>query len=160
VTEYKCRQTLHGDVLYVTRGLVDTILGFAAESDPDRVTVPLAVTRARDLPGVDLPDETPVFTHFYMPSEGDAVNAVFGMQLGIPSGETPGIFVSHPVQQLRLTREDEFREAIFIAVPPWEEDSLAAFERSGDKQEYTILDIEPPEESLGPDDEGRSRSRW
>jgi hypothetical protein len=160
VTEYKCRQTLHGDVLYVTRGLVDTILGFAAESDPDRVTVPLAVTRARDLPGVDLPDETPVFTHFYMPSEGDAVNAVFGMQLGIPSGETPGIFVSHPVQQLRLTREDEFREAIFIAVPPWEEDSLAAFERNGDKQEYTILDIEPPEESLGPDDEGRSRSRW
>ncbi len=158
MTEYKCRQTLHGDVLYVTRGLVDTLLGFAAESDPDRVTVPLAVTRARDLPEVDLPDQTPVFTHFYMPSEGDAVNAVFGMQLGIPSGETPGIFVSHPVQRLRLTREDEFREAIFIAVPPWEEDSLAAFERSGDEQEYAVLDIEPPEESLGPGDD-RSKNR-
>jgi hypothetical protein len=146
-------------VLYVTRGLVDTLLGFAAESDPDQVTVPLAVTRARNLPEVDLPDETPVFTHFYMPSKGDAVNAVFGMQLGIPSGETPGIFVSHPVQRLRLTREDEFREIIFIAVPPWEEDSLATFGRSGDEQEYTILDVEPPEESLGADGEDRSKRR-
>ena len=159
MTEYKYGQTLRSNVLYVTRGLVDTLLGFAAESDPDRVTVPLAVTRARDLPEADLPDETPVFTHFYMPSEGDAVNAVFGMQLGIPSGETPGIFVSHPVQQLRLTREDEFREVIFIAVPPWNEDSLATFERSGDEQEYTILDIEPPEESLDPDGEDRSKNR-
>ncbi|MFT4944494.1 MAG: hypothetical protein ACI9K3_000427 [Halovenus sp.] len=135
-------------MLYVTRGLVDTLLRFAAERDPDRVTVPLAVTRARDLSDADLPDETPVFTHFYMPSEGDAVNAVFGMQLGIPSGETPGIFVSHPVQRLELTKEDDLREVIFIAVPPWEEDSLAAFERGGDRQECTILDIEPPEESL------------
>jgi hypothetical protein len=135
-------------VLYVTRGLVDTLLRFAAERDPDRVTVPLAVTRARDLSDADLPDETPVFTHFYMPSEGDAVNAVFGMQLGIPSGETPGIFVSHPVQRLELTKEDDLREVIFIAVPPWEEDSFAAFERGGDRQECTILDIEPPEESL------------
>ena len=137
-------------MLYVTRGLVDTLLRFAAEKDPEQVTVPLAVTRARDLPETELPDETPVFTHFYMPSEGDAVNAVFGMQLGIPSGETPGIFVSHPVQRLQLTREDDLREAIFIAVPPWEEGSLAAFERSGDEQEYTVLDIEPPEESLDP----------
>jgi hypothetical protein len=135
-------------VLYVTRGLVDTLLRFAAERDPDRVTVPLAVTRARDLSDADLPDETPVFTHFYMPSEGDAVNAVFGMQLGIPSGETPGIFVSHPVQRLELTKEDDLREVIFIAVPPWEEDSFAAFERGGDRQACTILDIEPPEESL------------
>lgn len=135
-------------MLYVTRGLVDTLLRFAAERDPDRVTVPLAVTRARGLSDADLPDETPVFTHFYMPSEGDAVNAVFGMQLGIPSGETPGIFVSHPVQRLELTKEDDLREVIFIAVPPWEEDSLAAFERGGDRQECTILDIEPPEESL------------
>lgn len=137
-------------MLYVTRGLVDTLLGFAAERDPDSVTVPLSVTRAANLPGVDLQDETPVFTHFYMPSEGDAINAVFGMQLGIPSGETPGIFVSHPVQQLELTREDDLREAVFIAVPPWTDDSLKAFERNGDEQAYTVLDIEPPEESLGP----------
>ena len=135
-------------MLYVTRGLVDTLLRFAAEKDPESTTVPLAVTRARDLPKADLPDETPVFTHFYMPSEGDAINAVFGMQLGIPSGKTPGIFVSHPLQKLELTKEDDLREVIFIAVPPWDEESLAAFERNGDEREYTILDIEPPEESL------------
>ena len=140
-------------MLYVTRGLVDTLLGFAEESEPDSVTVPLAVTRAQDLPEVDLPGETPVFTHFYMPSEGDALNAVFGMQLGIPSGKTPGIFVSHPVQRLELTREDDLREAVFIAVPPWGEDSLAAFERDGTEREYTVLDIEPPEESLADPEE-------
>lgn len=146
-------------MLYVTRGLVDTLLRFAAEKDPDRVTVPLAVTRARDLPEVDLPGGTPVFTHFYMPSEGDAVNAVFGMQLGIPSGTTPGIFVSHPVQRLELTKEDDLREVVFIAVPPWDEGALAAFERSGDQQEYTVLDIEPPEESLGLHEEQSDESR-
>ncbi len=146
-------------MLYVTRGLVDTLLRFAAEKDPDRVTVPLAVTRARDLPEVDLPGETPVFTHFYMPSEGDAVNAVFGMQLGIPSGATPGIFVSHPVQRLELTKEDDLREVVFIAVPPWDESALGAFERNGDQQEYTVLDIEPPEESLGPHEDQSDESQ-
>lgn len=142
-------------MLYVTRGLVDTLLGFAAESDPESVTVPLAVTAAGDLPDAGLPGDTPVFTHFYMPSEGDALNAVFGMELGIPSGKTPGVFVSHPIRRLELTKEDDLREAVFIAVPPWEDDSLAAFERDGTRQEYTVLDIEPPEERLGSDPSSR-----
>mgnify|MGYP000117920795 CR=1 FL=1 len=135
-------------MLYVTRGLVDTLLRFAAERDPDSTTVPLAITRAEHLPDADLADGVPVFTHFYMPSEGDALNAVFGVDLGTPVGQTPGVFVSHPQGNLELTKEDEFREIVFIAVPPWETGDLRAFDRNGTRQEYTVLDVEPPEESL------------
>lgn len=134
-------------MIYITRGLVETLLRLGREADPDSTTVPLAVTRAEDIPDTDIDDETPVFTHFYMPNKGDALNAVFGVDLNTPSGQTPGIFVSHPIRQLTVTKSDDLREVIFIAVPPWGEDSFAAFNRTGDEQELAILDIEPPEES-------------
>ena len=135
-------------MLYATRGLVETLLGLAGEKEPDTTTIPLAVTHASDLPETDLADETPVFTHFYMPNKGDAVNAVFGVDLGTPVGQTPGVFVSHPRGDLKLSKRDEFREVVFVAVPPWEETSMRAFDRNGDRQELTVLDIEPPEETI------------
>jgi hypothetical protein len=134
-------------VIYLTRGLLDTLLRLAEEAEPESTTIPLAVTRASELPETDLDDETPVFTHFYMPNTGDAVNEVFGVDLRIPSGQTPGIFVSHPIQELKVTKRDDFREVIFIAVPPWDEESFAVFNRGGEKQDHSVLDIEPPEES-------------
>ena len=139
-------------MIYITRGLVETLLRFGSEKDPDSTTIPLAVTRAEELPDAELPDDTPVFTHFYMPSEGDALNAVFGVNLTNPAGQTPGVFVSHPRGDLRVSRRDDLREVIFVAVPPWEERSLKAFGRSGDAREYSILELEPPEESLGIDE--------
>ena len=135
-------------MLYVTRGLVETLLRFAADKDPDSTTIPLAVTDAGDLPETDLTDDTPVFTHFYMPNKGDAVNAVFGVDLGTPAGQTPGVFVSHPRGDRKPSRRDDFREVLFVAVPPWDEDSLRAFGRNSKRQEYTILDVEPPEETI------------
>ena len=135
-------------MLYVTRGLVETLLRFADEKDPDSTTIPLAVTPAAELPETDLPPETSVFTHFYLPSKGDALNAVFGIELGIPAGQTPGVFVSHPFGELKVTKEDDMREVIFVAVPPWDTASLKAFDRNGAVQEYTILDVEPPEETI------------
>jgi len=134
-------------VLYATRGLVDTLLRFAEEKDPDTTTIPLAVTEASGLPEAEIPDETPVFTHFYMPNEGDALNAVFGVDLNTPAGQTPGMFVSHPRGDLRVSKRDDLREVVFVAVPPWEVDSLRAFGRNGDRKELRILDVEPPEES-------------
>lgn len=135
------------NVIYITRGLKETLLRLASEADPDSETIPLAVTEAKDLPETDLPDETPVFTHFYMPSKGDALNAVFGVDLKTPAAQTPGIFVSHPVKRLKVTKHDDLREVIFIAVPPWTDDAFEAFDRKGNPQEYAVLDVEPPEES-------------
>jgi hypothetical protein len=104
------------------------------------------VTRAGELPGTDLDPETPVFTHFYMPDSGGSVSAVFGVDLGTPVGQTQGRFVSHPQGDLRLSKRDDLHEVVFVGVPPWDESSLAAFDRSGREQSLTVLDVEPPEE--------------
>jgi len=135
-------------VIYATRGLVETLLRMAEEADPDSVTISVAVTQASELLETDLPPETPVFTHFYMPSAGGSVNAVFGVDLGTPVGQTQGRFVSHPDGNLSLTKEDDLHEVVFVAVPPWDEPSVAAFDRRGDQQEVELLDVEPPEEML------------
>ena len=134
-------------MLYVTRGLVETLLRLASEKDPESTTVPLAVTRARDIPAVDLDDGAPIFTHFYLPNDGGSVNAVFGVDLGTPAAQTPGVFVSHPRGDLQVSRRDDLREVVFVAVPPWETDSLKVFGRDGVTKEFSILDAEPPEET-------------
>ncbi|PSP62729.1 hypothetical protein BRC76_04150 [Halobacteriales archaeon QH_8_67_36] len=135
-------------MVYVTRGLVETLLRMSREAEPDDVTISLAVTRAEELPEADLDPETPVFTDFYLPSAGGSVNAVFGMDLGTPAGQTQGRFVSHPDGYMGVSKLDDLHEVIFVAIPPWDSESFGAFDRSGRKQEVEILDVEPPEESL------------
>jgi len=135
-------------VVYVTRGLVETLLRLAREAEPDDVTISLAVTPAAELPDADLDPETPVFTDFYLPSAGGSVNAVFGMDLGTPAGQTHGRFVSHPGGYMGVSELDDLHEVVFVAIPPWDTESFGAFDRSGRAQDVTILDVEPPEESL------------
>jgi len=135
-------------VVYVTRGLVETLLRLAREAEPSDVTISLAVTRAEDLPDADLDPETPVFTDFYLPSAGGSVNAVFGMDLGTPAGQTQGRFVSHPDGMLGVSKRDDLHEVVFVAVPPWERSNLAAFDRRGDRQDLVLVDAEPPEERV------------
>lgn len=133
-------------MVYVTHGLVETLLRLAREAEPQDVTISLAVTQAKELPDTDLPPETPVFTDFYLPSAGSSVNAVFGMDLGTPAGQTQGRFVSHPQGELGVSETDDLHEVVFVAIPPWDRESFAAFDRSGRQQQITILDVEPPEE--------------
>lgn len=133
-------------MIYLTEGLVETLLGFASEKDPDSTTVPLGVTDTEELPGIELDHDGPVFTHFYMQNDDDAVNAVFGVNLGIPAGQTPGVFVSHPRGELSVSKRDDLREVIFVAIPPWDSESFRAFDRAGNRVEFEVLDIEPPEE--------------
>ncbi|MFB6074021.1 MAG: hypothetical protein ABEJ89_03320 [Haloarculaceae archaeon] len=135
-------------MVYVTRGLVETLLRLASEADPESRTIALAVTSAAEIPDADLPPETPVFTHFYLPEAGGAINAVFGMDLGTPAGQTQGRFVSHPDGRLQVTRTDDLHAVVFVAVPPWDRESIAAFDRRGKRQPLTVLDAAPPEESL------------
>jgi len=135
-------------VVYVTRGLVETLLRMARDAEPNDVTISLAVTEAAELPDADLAPETPVFTDFYLPSAGGSVNAVFGMDLGTPAGQTQGRFVSHPDGYMGVSKLDDLHEVIFVAIPPWDTDSFGAFDRSGRTVEVEVLDVEPPEESL------------
>ncbi|WP_459193799.1 hypothetical protein [Halosimplex sp. J119] len=133
-------------MVYATRGLVESCLRFASEADPDPVTISLSVTPAGDLPDADLPPETPVFTHFYYPDSAGSVNFVFGVDMGTPVGQTQGRFVSHPNGELRVRQRDDFKELIFVAVPPWNDGSVAVFDRRGEQQPLELLDVEPPEE--------------
>jgi len=134
------------DHVYVTEGLIEALLGFARERDPGSVTIGLSVAPAGELdPPVDVQPGTPVFTHFYMPGE-DSVSAVFGIDLGTP--RTQGRFVSHPEGDPELSRTDDLHEVVFVAVPPWESDSLAAFSRDGVRKSLERLAGAPPAESI------------
>jgi len=138
-----------GRVVYITRGLVTVLLDLAREADPDELTASLAVTPAGDLVGPEaggLPPETPVFTDFYLPDTGRSVAAVFGMDLSTPPGQTQGRFVSHPTGDPSVSRTDDLHEAVFVAVPPWGQDRIRVFDRSGRRQQLAVVDAHPPEE--------------
>lgn len=137
-------------MIYLTRGLCTTLLRLARDREPDAVTVPLAVTPAADLPDSgnpadpELDGDTPVFTDFYLPRDADSVTAVFGVDLGTPAGQTHGLFVSHPRGNLGISNRDDLHEVVLVAIPPWEEASVAAFDRRGRRRDMAVLDVEPP----------------
>ena len=138
-------------MVYVTRALVEVLLELAEDADPDRVRTGVSVTPAGELEGAEgLPPETPVFTDFFLPDPGNAVNAVFGVDLSTPARQAQGQFVSHPVRELEVTKRDDLAQVVFVAVPPWEIDeaSFGAFDRFGERQPLEILDARAPEREL------------
>lgn len=141
-------------MVYITEALVEVLCDMASDADPNRVTAGVSVTPARYLEGAwELPPETPVFTDFYFPTDRHAVNAVFGVDLATPARSAEGIFVSHPVGELQVTKRDDLAQVIFVAVPPWsaEEASFAAFDRFGQRRDLEIVDAAPPALSLSGD---------
>jgi hypothetical protein len=141
-------QAASGGVVYITRGLLKVLLDFAREADPEELTASLAVTKAGDLEGATVGPETPVFTDFYMPESSGSINAVFGVDLGTPAGQTQGRFVSHPRGEQGVSRTDDLHEVVFVAVPPWEPGDVRAFDRSGNRRDLTVLDVDPAPGSL------------
>ena len=140
-------------MVYITRGLLDALLEMAAAADPDDISVVLASTPVGEFEGgidsdLDLDTDTAVLTHFYFPETSGSVNAVFGVDLGTPAGQGRARVVSHPTGRLEATREDTFAAALLIAVPPWNTESIAAFDRNDRKLDLDVVDAEPPEETL------------
>jgi hypothetical protein len=139
-------------VIYATSGLVEVLLEFARDAEPESVSVELSVTRAGAFEEeLGLDPETPVLSHFYMPEAAESVGAVFGMDLTTSAGQTQGRFVSHPDGELRVRREDDLHGVVLVAVPPWNLDSVRAFARDGTGRELVLLDAAPPEEALEED---------
>lgn len=135
-------------MIYVTGALLEVLLETAREREPDGVTIGLAVTPARDFDDLDLPPATPVFTHLYLHDSGRGVSAIFGIDLHTPPGRTPGLFVSHPDGAVELTERDDFREIVLVGVPPWDRSSVVAYGRDGRRHDLTVVDAEPPQETL------------
>lgn len=137
------------EAVYVTAGLIEALLARASATDPESENVVLDATPAGEFdPSLNMPDDRPILTHLYLPEAGESVRAVFGVDLGRPSGRGTARFVSHPQGPFALTREDDLAAVVLIAVPPWERDTVGAFARSGRQLSLTIVDAEPPVESL------------
>jgi hypothetical protein len=136
-----------GEAVYVAADLLEALCELAAKRDPDRVSVPLGVTPPDRLEEAE-PADGPVFTHFYLPDTGRSVRAVFGVDLGTPSGSTPGIFHGHADGRRELTKRDELRQVCFVAVPPWEPTEVVAIDRRGRRRPLHVLDVTVPEESV------------
>jgi len=139
--------------VYATEGLVEVLIEFAADREPEEANVPIAATPAGELTGVDsqladLAPETPVLTHFYLPDAAGSVNAVFGVDLGTPSGGAQARFVSHPTGPRAVTKTDDLAGVVLVAVPPWEVGTVTAFDRNGTELELRRLDAEPPVERI------------
>ncbi|WP_255168320.1 hypothetical protein [Natrononativus amylolyticus] len=138
-------------MVYITRALVDVLVDLAREADPDPVSTGISTTPAGNLEGAEeLSAETAVFTDFYLPDPGNPVNAVFGVDLTTPAGQTQGQFVSHPVGELEVTKRDDLAPVIVVATLPWGtgEDSFGAFNRLGERQPLSIVDARAPDGSL------------
>jgi len=136
-------------VVHITRGLLDGLLAMSADRDPESVSAVLASTPAGEFEnatGVD--SSTPILTHFYFPDASGSVTAVFGVDLGTPAGSGRARFVSHPQGPLAATREDTFAAAVLIAIPPWDVDACAAFDRENQELSMNIIDADPPQETL------------
>lgn len=148
IDERVSAEQIEGSV-YITRPLLETLLRRAQRSDPDQLSVGLGVTPAGDLVGGDrLPEGVPVFTHLYFPERSNSVSFVFGVDLQTPPGRTQGRFVAHPLSDCQLTKRDDLHEVVLVAVPPWDETSVAAFDRRGRRHPLSVVDAVPPEESL------------
>lgn len=132
--------------VYVAADLLEALCDLAADREPDPLTVPLGVTPAADL-DADLAEDASVFTHFYLPETGRSVRAVFGVDLGTPSGASPGLFIAHPDGRREVTKADDLREVVLVAVPPWSPDAVVAFDRRGRRRRLEPLDVALPEES-------------
>ena len=136
-------------MIYVTRDLLTVLLEFAAEQDPTAVTLRLSATSAAEFEAeLGLDPETPVLTHFTLADVGGSVNAVFGVELGTPAGQGHARFLSHPTGRLKLSKTDDLAAVVLVAVPPYDDDHVAAFDRTGDGFELVVLDAAPPEESV------------
>ncbi|GAB7008289.1 hypothetical protein [Halorubrum trueperi] len=136
-------------MIHVTRDLLTVLLERAAERDPDGVALRLSSTPAGEFEtDTGLDPATPVLTHFTPAGVGGSVTAVFGVDLGTPPGRGGARFLSHPSGFLGVSRTDDLAAVVLVAIPPYDDDSVAAFDRAGDGIELVVLDAVPPEESI------------
>jgi len=149
------------DRVYFTAGLLDGLLELAADRDPQQFSAPLLVSPLSELEPatdghieaervgegegterLDLDPSLPVFTDFYFPSQG-AVDAVFGVDMTVPHGQTQGRFIAHPKGVDSVSIEDDLHEIVVVAVPPWTRADVKAYNRSGHRLPIVALSGAP-----------------
>ena len=137
--------------LFITGPLLDVLLELADDADPSPVNVQLVQSAAADLgppagtatteqlPLADLDPGTPVFSDFYFPDVGRALDFVFGVDLGTPAGTTQGRFLSHPDGDPALTVRDDLHASVLVATPPWTAENVVAYARDGTERDLRVV---------------------
>lgn len=128
------------NTIYISQELIKTLLDIAERSDPKKISIGLCVNKAESLNLDNIPGKTPIFNDFYFPS-GKSLKKIFGVDISTPPMSTQGRFISHPSGFSKLSKRDNFHEIVFIAVPPWDQDSVKVFDRSGKNYELNIIEI-------------------
>lgn len=132
------------DTVYITTGLHELLVEVAKEEEPSAISAGIAVTPAGKLDGAEtLDDSMPVFTDIYLPEQFNSVSSVFGVDLATPPRGIQGRFVSHPHGPFGVTKRDDLHEIVFVAVPPWDDSSLGAFDRAGRRRTVQTVDATP-----------------
>ncbi|MFW5937700.1 MAG: hypothetical protein ACOCSN_02030 [Halanaeroarchaeum sp.] len=147
------------DPVYATRALVEALLEFARDREPDSVSVALGARPAGELDPDEgtgtvpdsLPADTSVFADFTFPGAGGAVNFVFGVDLGRPAGTAQGRFVSHPDGNPELSSSDDLAQRVLVATPPWSLENVRAYDRRGLRHPLTVVAASSPGDAF--DDE-------
>lgn len=154
--------------LYITRPLLSVLLEIAVDTEPNPANVYLVASAAGDLeeqsadlneeplsesrlgretpetPLLDLDADTPVYSDFYFPDVGNALDFVFGVDLGTPAGQSQGRFLSHPDGNPDLTVRDDLHASVLVAVPPWKAGNVWAYDRDSTRRDLTIVAAETP----------------
>jgi hypothetical protein len=145
--------------LYLTRPLLAVLLELAADAEPNPANVQLVASAAGDLEALpadsadrragerprscrlaDLDPGTPVFSDFYFPEVGNALDFVFGVDLGTPAGQSQGRFLSHPDGDPDLSVRDDLHATVLVAVPPWEPANVSAYDRDSTKRDLVVVE--------------------
>lgn len=132
----------------ITRDLLSVLCERAEQSDPESVSITLDTTPAASLVGetAGIDSATPVLTHFYLPSAGASVSAVFGMELSRPRGRAR--FLSHPDGSPGVSERDDLAARILVTVPPYDPAGVRAYDRHGREDSLRVVDAAPPEEAF------------
>ncbi|WP_188974667.1 MPN domain-containing protein [Halocalculus aciditolerans] len=145
------------DRVFVARPLLDVLLEFGSDTDPQRLSVALATEDARDLvPSAasttsdvalaDLDSDQSVYAEFFLPDAGRSVENVFGVNLSTPPGRTRGRFVTHPDGNPDLAATDDLSVRVLVATPPYDVENVRAYDRSGRRIELVVVAADAPDE--------------
>lgn len=169
--------------LYITRPLLAVLLEIAGDAEPNPANVYLVASAAGDLepsaadpaetrsapspdhgtvptPLAELEVDTPVYSDFYFPDVGNALDFVFGVDLGTPAGQSQGRFLSHPDGNPDLTLRDDLHAVVLVAVPPWQAGNVWAYDRDSTRRDLRVVAAETPDDALGLTLESRIQGRF
>lgn len=141
--------------VYATHALVETLCALAADAEPRALSVALATSAPSALdasdgtgtPLAEVPADAAVFSDFYFPDAGRALDAVFGVDLATPSGQTKGRFLAHPMGDRDPALGDDLAARLLVAVPPWNVADVRAYDRRG-RRRLVLVAAETPEEEM------------